>query len=536
MRPRVHARPFQHHFLPVWIGSLLAVAAVSAWGTTWAQMPDLRQMSGRPLPVADLPVGTVSVRVARKMPVNAAAGIEVRARVTPASGGEPQEQTATTGEDGRTAFENLPAGASFQATAVVDGETLQTQEFAIPASGGVRTMLIAGLGEATAESEAAVAPQPKLAWAITVPAPTPASDLPAGTLEATVFGEDGKPLSGHKVTMGQAGGGSEVRAFEQISDDRGLVRFDDLSTAQEVGYLLVTEIGGVRIGSRPFRMPVDSGMRLARLAPPARTSDPSILSLDQASRFIFEVREDFLFVGQVLSFRNETDRVFDGGPGGLFLPLPSEMVSFQPFDDSAKVEELKGKGLLMRSPVPPTGPRGNTIQARFAYLLPTYGDDTLEFEQPLPIAMKSPLLIIPDSHNLTVKGEGLRVLPKEKDQQGNPISLYEMPSIPAGGALKLTFSGLPKIDRSGHMLVLGVSLVLLAWGIWGVASAKRADTGKLDRKRQDLRNRREKLFDELLSLEQRRGGGTDVDAHRREQLVSQLESVYRDLHSLDKQV
>ncbi len=503
--------------------------------TAHAQMPDLRQMSGRPLPVADLPVGTVSVRVARKMPVNAAVGIEVRAQIT-APGGSPQERVATTTEDGRVAFDSLPAGANFQATAVVDGETLKTQVFAVPAAGGVRTMLIAGLGEAPANDEAAGAPQPKLAWSITVAPPAPASDLPAGTLEVTVMGEDNKPLANHKVTMGQAATGGEVRAFEAVTSDRGLARFDDLSTAPDVGYLLVTEIAGTRIGSRPFRMPAENGMRLPRLAPPARTNDPSILSFDQASRFIFEVREDFLFVGQVLSFRNESDKVYDGGPGGLFLPLPKEMTSFQPFSDSAKVEEVKGKGLLMLTPVPPTGPREKTIQARFAYLLPTYGDDTLEFEQPMPLGMKAPLLIIPDSHNLTVKGEGLRTLPKEKDQQGKPISLYELSSIEPGGTIKLTFSGLPKVDRTGHLIVIVLTLVLVAWGVWGVASVKRADTGKVDRKRQDLRNRREKLFDELVAIEQRRRGGAEVDGNRREQLVSQLESVYRDLHRLDKQV
>src|SRR3982751_4880269 len=42
------------------IGVLLIAAVVSA-----AQMPDPRQMSGMPLPVADLPVGTVTVRLIR---------------------------------------------------------------------------------------------------------------------------------------------------------------------------------------------------------------------------------------------------------------------------------------------------------------------------------------------------------------------------------------------------------------------------------------------------------------------------------------
>jgi hypothetical protein len=45
---------------------LLAVVLVAAPAS--AQMPDLRTMNGRPLPVPDLPTGTVTVRVARQTP------------------------------------------------------------------------------------------------------------------------------------------------------------------------------------------------------------------------------------------------------------------------------------------------------------------------------------------------------------------------------------------------------------------------------------------------------------------------------------
>lgn len=514
--------------------------ALLSLGVAQAQPPDLRQMAGRPLPVADLPVGTVSVRVARKLPANAAANVEVRALVKLAGAeaeAEPKIITATTGQDGRAAFADLPPGSTFQATAEVDGETLETQAFAIPAAGGVRTMLIAGLGAAPAGgAPSGPGAEPKLNWSVTLPAPTAAPDLPAGVLEVTVKNKAGEPLPNHRVNLGQASAGGQMQAFDQMTNASGVARFEALSTAQDVGYLLVTEVEGMRLGSRPFRMPTEGGLRMARMGPPESTNDPSVLSLDQGSRFIFEVREDYLFVGEVLSFRNESDRVFDGGPGGLFLPLPSEMTSFQPFGDGVQVEEVKGKGLLMLSPVPPTGPRERGPQARFGFLLPTYGDDTLVFEQTMPLGMTSPLLIIPDSYQLAVEGEGLRTLPKEKDQQGNAVSLYELPNVPAGGTIKLTFRGLPSVDRTGHIVAIVISVLLVAWGVWGALSVKRADTEKVDRKRQDLRNRREKLFDELVALERKRRDGGDLDTKRRDQLVAQLESVYRDLQALDRQV
>jgi hypothetical protein len=317
-----------------------------------------------------------------------------------------------------------------------------------------------------------------------------------------------------------------------------VARFVALSTAQDVGYLVVTEIEGMRIGTKPFRMATDGGMRAARLAPPLRTADMSVLNLDQGSRFIFEVREDFLFVGEVLSFRNDTDRIYDGGPKGIFIPLPHEMTSFQAMGDGATVEEVKSKGLLMRAEVPPTGPSGRGVQARFAFLLPTYGDDALEFEQTLDVPMKTPLVIVPDAYKLTLQAEGLRTLQKEKDSAGNSVSLYELGDIPAGGKVKIRITGLPKVDKTGHIIAIVVSSLLFCWAVWGVLGARVGKGGKeekekLSRKFRDLRNRREKLFEELVALERRRRSGGTVDDGRREQLVSQLESVYRDLQADD---
>ena len=49
-------------------------------------MPDLRAISGRPLPDPGMPAGTVSVRVARKMPANGVADAEITAIIKNAGG------------------------------------------------------------------------------------------------------------------------------------------------------------------------------------------------------------------------------------------------------------------------------------------------------------------------------------------------------------------------------------------------------------------------------------------------------------------
>src|SRR5476651_2119268 len=104
------------------------------------QMPDPKQMAGIPRPVDDLPNGAVSVRLIRGQLSNNITGHPVELRV----GGK--TLTVKTDENGRAEFKDLitgTAGAMVKATADVDGEHLESQEFAAPTRGGIRLMLVA---------------------------------------------------------------------------------------------------------------------------------------------------------------------------------------------------------------------------------------------------------------------------------------------------------------------------------------------------------------------------------------------------------
>ncbi len=79
-----------------------------------AGMPNLREMVGRPLPDSGMPAGTVSVRVARRMPANGVAGVEVSAVIKNA-GGDLRKRTEKTDADGRAMFEGMSPGDEFHA-------------------------------------------------------------------------------------------------------------------------------------------------------------------------------------------------------------------------------------------------------------------------------------------------------------------------------------------------------------------------------------------------------------------------------------
>ena len=129
------------------LACLIAFAGASASGQF--QMPDPKQMAGIPRPVDDLPTGSVSVRLIRGQLSNNIADHPVELHF-----GNGRVLTVKTDDAGRAQFDKLPAGSPVKASADVDGEHLESQEFPAPAQGGIRLMLVATDRAAGAKSSA----------------------------------------------------------------------------------------------------------------------------------------------------------------------------------------------------------------------------------------------------------------------------------------------------------------------------------------------------------------------------------------------
>jgi len=124
-------------------------------GTAFAQppgMPDPRQMSGVPLPVPDLAPGTVTVRVVRGTMTNIIPNQDVELT------GGASVMRAKTSDAGRAEFTGLAPGTRVKASTTVNGERLESQEFAVPATGGIRIALVATDAEAQKNAQAAAQP------------------------------------------------------------------------------------------------------------------------------------------------------------------------------------------------------------------------------------------------------------------------------------------------------------------------------------------------------------------------------------------
>lgn len=138
---------------------ICACVALASVADVHARQMDPKQVAGIPLPVADVPVGTVVVRVIKGALSNNIPDQPVELR------GAGDTRTAKTDATGRAQFTGLPPGSRVVASSTVGGESLQSQEITVPANGGIRVLLVATDPNAapaaagTAPSAAAAPPQ-----------------------------------------------------------------------------------------------------------------------------------------------------------------------------------------------------------------------------------------------------------------------------------------------------------------------------------------------------------------------------------------
>jgi hypothetical protein len=542
------------------LSRLIALAAILAASSTaraqpmmaggGAGMPNLREVVGRPLPDSGMPAGTVSVRVARRMPANGVAGVEVSAVIKNA-GGDLRKRTEKTDADGRAMFEGMSPGDEFHAEVTVDGEHLETETFTLPSVGGFRTMLIAALGTAGAPpagGEEAPAAGAGEAFTLGATAGVAVSDssLPAGRLDVRLLDESGAPIPNHPLLLGMVDKANKIDVRHGKSDAQGVAHFADLPRGEATGYAAVLEWHGMRLGTAPFPMPETGGAR-AEIRALGRTGDPAAMTIGDGGRVIIQMHEDNLQFLEMFPLENRSDKMFDPGPGALEIPLPQGFVGAEAQENDRKIDVRQNHGMAVHGVFAPkratvgTTAKNAGNEVVFGFVLPYHGD-TRAFAQPMPNGIGPFTLITEQIPGLTVSGPGIGAR-QERELGGRKYWVMPGDQIAPGGVLEFTMNGLPATDSTGRN-VAGVLALLLVGS--AVAFGRRPKVGKAGGKgssgddeaseRDRLVDRREETFAELVALERKtREGGGAAPADRRKQLVSRLEQIYRDLAALDEQ-
>jgi hypothetical protein len=371
-------------------------------------MPDPKQMSGRPLPVGDLPVGTVTVRVVRGSMTNV-----IPDQTVELSGG-PSVLTAKTNAQGRAEFPGLQPGITVQASTTVGGERLESQPFPVPSSGGIRVALVA-------------------------------TDAAAGS---------GPPQQG-----------------------------------------------------QPVQGP----------------SQPGTVVLGDQSRFVIEMGDETLNVFNVLEVVNSA-QVTVRTPEPLVFELPADAKGAGILEGSMPQTAVAGTRVTVPGPFPP----GSSL-VQFGYSLPITRD-TLSFEQKLPVSLSQLSLMAQKVGDMEVHSPQIAEH-RDMPVQGQTFIVAKGPAVPAGGAVALTFSGLPHQPLWPRNVALALALVILAGGVWGTLRVRRPSPGEADRRRR-LDATRDRLFTELVALEeQHRARAIDAERFeaRRRELVAALERLYAEI-------
>lgn len=513
-------------------------------------MPNLQEIVGRPLPDVGMPTGTVSVRVARRMPANGVADAEVSAVIKNA-GGDLRKRTEKTDADGRAMFEGMTPGDEFHAEVTVDGEILKTETFTLPAQGGLRTMLIAALGAGGgtpggAAPNAGAAPagggeEAKFTLGATAGVAVADTSLPAGRLDVRLLDENGKEIPNQTVMLGMVDKGNKVQVQKSKADAAGVAHFSDLPHGDATGYAAVLEWHGLRLGTAPFPMPEKSGAR-AEIRALSRTADPAVMAVGEGARVVVQMHEDNLQFIEVLPLENTSNQMFDPGPGAIEIPLPQGFVGAEAQESDRKIDVRQNHGMAVHGVFMPrrsmlgTTNKNAGNEVVFGFALPYHGD-TRAFSQPLPNGMGAFTLITEPIAGLTVSGPGIG---ERQERELNGRKYWVMPgdAIARGGVLEFTLSGLPATDAMGRNVAGVLALLLIVGAVVfarGSQSGKGGKGGDAATERARLVERREAAFADLVALERRaRDGGAAAAADRRQELVGRLERIYRDLAALDE--
>jgi len=383
---------------------LLALATAFGSIVQTQEMPNPRQMSGVPLPVGDVPPGTVTVRVIRGSFANPVTSQTVE--IT----GAGTSMRSTTNEIGRAEFKGLTPGTRVKASAVVAGERIESQEFAVPATGGIRLILVAADGAAAPGSAAA--------------------------------------------------------------------------------------------------------------PPPSVPVQPGTVVLSDESRFVFEMGEDGLSVFYILQVQNpSTAPVQPSAP--IVFDLPSDARGAALLQGSSPQASVRGRQVHIAGPFAP----GSTL-VQIAYTMPIRESD-VSIEQRLPLTLMHVAVVVQKIGDMRLASPQIA---EQRDMaaQGNVYIAGRGGVVQAGDTLRFNFSGMPHHATWPRDVAVVLGVLVLAGGAWSSFHAGRVQDAQGTERRR-LEERRDRLFDELTTLEVRhREQAIDPDryADRRRELISALERVY----------
>jgi hypothetical protein len=320
-----------------------------------------------------------------------------------------------------------------------------------------------------------------------------------------------------------------AKVLTEKTDENGRAEFSGVAAGTTVK--AVATVDGERLESQEFPWPGSGGIRVMLVATPKGGDAPAPLFqakpgnvvLGDQTRVIIQQSDAALQVYYILDIRNNAPTPVNP-PSAVVINMPAGAVS-------ATVLNGAPQAVALGDHVTITGPfASGQTDVQIAFGLPVSSGE-VTFEQTIPLPVPGLAVLMTKVGDMSLSSPQLPNV-QERVFEGERYVLAQGPALPAGATLSVTVTGLPHHSPWPRRVALTLALMMLAAGVWG-ATRRTSPTANAARVKQ-LTGKREKIFNELIRLEQqRRAGSVDAAkyAERRPALVAQLERIYRDLDS-----
>jgi hypothetical protein len=353
--------------------------------------------------------------------------------------------------------------------------------------------------------------------------PRPVSDLEDGHISVRLIrGQLSSNVTDHPVDLFAGDRKQTVR-----TDENGRAEFSGIPAGARVKAVAIVE--GERLESQEFPAPGKGGIRLMLVAtpkggaapPPVFQPQSGTVTFGDQTRVIIDVADDALQVYYVLDIQN--------GAAAHVNPLQPIILEMPRGAQSTTILGDTPQATAMPDHVTITGPfaPGQT-SVQVAYHFPI-SDGDLTLSQTLPLAVPNLAVLMRKIDDMALTSPQLPAN-EEREFQGERYVLAQGPGLAPGSTLTLNISGLPHHSPVPRRIAL--ALVAIIGGAFAWAAVRVPPQGADASRAKQLASRRERIFNELVRLEQqRRAGSVDAAryAERRPALIAQLERVYRDL-------
>jgi hypothetical protein len=356
-----------------------------------------------------------------------------------------------------------------------------------------------------------------------IPRPEPAD--PAGTVTVRVIrGDLANRVLKHPVELIVNGKPQTVS-----TDEEGRARFDKLPAGATLK--AVTTVDGERLESQPFQTPAIGGIRVMLVATDkekearaaAEASAPAVSApvvLGGDSRIELHPGDEAVDVFYFLEIMNN-------GRAPANPPVPFDFEMPEGSGSATLLEGSTPRALATGSHVRVNGPFPPGVTQLVAASRIRVKSGTLKIEQVFPANIEQLMVLVKK-----VGQTRLESSPQIDRQQDMPLGGERViaavgGAVPAGTPVSLTLADLPHHSPTPRYIALGIVAAMVLAG--GVFLSRRQAPSDEKTERQRLLARRDKLFQDLVKLENDHRNGRGNPSRyptRREELIAALERVY----------